>query len=448
MTVETISLGSVGSDEWTVSGLSQALKRTLETQYGRIKVKGELSGVKLHTSGHLYFALKDADALLDGVCWRGTVSRLPIRPVEGMEVICHGKITTYPGRSKYQIVVEDMGLAGVGALLKLLEERKAKLAAEGLFEASRKKKIPFFPRGIGVITSPTGAVIQDIIHRIEDRFPCPVYVWPVAVQGSGASQQIASAIQGFNNLVASGALPPVDVLIVARGGGSLEDLWCFNEEEVVRAAANSHIPLISAVGHETDTTLIDFASDKRAPTPTAAAEMATPLRSDLVRYLNDTSNRFTNFLDRMIQHYESKLEGLSRGLPNLLSVAEEKTQRLDDLTTRLQMAFRGWCDRSQNRVMVLGARLPHPSPLIDRNQVAQENLSQRLQGEFSRYLDQRAQKLQTLGQLLQSYSYHHTLERGFAMVRDSHEIPITTCANAVGQVQIQFKDGVVQAKVG
>src|SRR6185295_17747103 len=264
----------------SVSELSQALKRMVESEFDHVRVRGEISGFKRHTSGHLYFALKDESAVIDAVCWKQMAPRLGLKPEDGMEVIATGRLTTYPGRSKYQIVVERMELAGAGALLKLLEERKAKLAAEGLFDAARKRPLPYLPAVIGVVTSPTGAVIRDILHRLDERFPRRVLVWPVAVQGEGAAEQVAAAIKGFNLMAEGGAVPRPDLIIVARGGGSLEDLWAFNEEIVVRAAAGSRIPLISAVGHETDTTLIDFASDKRAPTPTAAAEMAVPVLRD------------------------------------------------------------------------------------------------------------------------------------------------------------------------
>src|SRR5271170_6256484 len=264
--------------EYTVSELSLALKRSIEDGFGQVRVRGEISGFKRHGSGHCYFALKDADAVLDAVCWRTTAIRLDLKPEDGMEVVCSGRLTTYPGRSKYQLVVDRIELAGIGALLRLMEERRQRLAAEGLFAAERKQRLPFLPQVIGIVTSPTGAVIRDILHRLADRFPRHVMIWPVAVQGEGAAAQIAAAIDGFNRIAPGGPLPRPDLIIVARGGGSLEDLMAFNEEIVVRAAAASAIPLISAVGHESDTTLIDHASDRRAPTPTAAAEIAEPVR--------------------------------------------------------------------------------------------------------------------------------------------------------------------------
>src|SRR6187399_195975 len=278
--------------EWTVSELSSALRRTVEDAYGYVRVRGEVSGFKgASPSGHVYFRLKDDKAVLEAVIWKGAFGRMRVRPEEGLDVIVSGKLTTFAGSSKYQIVIDRLEPAGIGALMKLLEERKKKLAAEGLFDEARKQLLPFLPRVIGVVTSPTGAVIRDILHRLDDRFARRVLVWPVRVQGDGAAAEIAAAIEGFNALPEDGPIPRPDVLIVARGGGSLEDLWCFNEEIVVRAAAASEIPLISAVGHETDTTLIDYASDLRAPTPTAAAEMAVPVRAEIAAEILDGERR-------------------------------------------------------------------------------------------------------------------------------------------------------------
>ena len=285
--------------EFSVSEISQAVKRTLEGTFERVRVRGEISGFKRAASGHLYMAMKDDAAVLDAVCWRGTAGRLSIQPEDGMEVIATGRLTSYPGRSKYQIVIDSLELAGEGALLKLLEDRRRKLAAEGLFDEGRKQALPFLPQVIGVVTSPTGAVIRDILHRLADRFPRHVLVWPVLVQGEGAAEQVAAAIRGFNALPPAGKVPRPDLLIVARGGGSLEDLWAFNEEVVVRAAAESQIPLISAVGHETDTTLIDYAADRRAPTPTAAAEIAVPVRRELLIQTGELERRLLAAAGRM-----------------------------------------------------------------------------------------------------------------------------------------------------
>src|SRR6187551_4043177 len=282
----------LNAPEFTVSELSSALKRTVEDAYGHVRVRGEISGFRgPHSSGHCYFALKDESAKIEAVIWKGVHGRMRFKPQEGLEVIATGKLTTYPGSSKYQIVIEAIEPAGIGALMALMEERKRKLAAEGLFDEARKQLLPWLPEVIGVVTSPTGAVIRDILHRLEDRFPRRVLVWPVRVQGETSAVEVAAAIEGFNALGEGGALPRPDLIIVARGGGSLEDLWSFNEEIVVRAAAASLIPLISAVGHETDITLIDFASDRRAPTPTAAAEMAVPVRAELIAQVDGLARR-------------------------------------------------------------------------------------------------------------------------------------------------------------
>ncbi|HEY6047820.1 MAG TPA: exodeoxyribonuclease VII large subunit [Sphingomicrobium sp.] len=298
----------------TVSELSGALKRTIETAFDKVRVRGEISGFKRHASGHCYFTLKDENACIDAVIWRSSAASLAFRPEDGAEVIATGKLTTYPGRSKYQIAVERMELAGEGALLALLERRRKALAAEGLFDAARKRQLPFLPRLIGVVTSPTGAVIRDILHRLEDRCPTRVVLWPVPVQGEGASARIAEAIRGFPSLE-----PRPDLLIVARGGGSIEDLWSFNEEEVVRAAAESPIPLISAVGHETDTTLIDHAADRRAPTPTAAAEMAVPVRDELLGQLDELAHRARHCLARRAERCSERFDEVGARLPRSLA---------------------------------------------------------------------------------------------------------------------------------
>ena len=320
-------------------------------------MRGEISGFKRHGSGHCYFALKDAEAVLDAVCWRMTAMRLGFKPEDGMEVVCTGRLTTFPGRSKYQLVIDTIELAGVGALLKMLEERRKRLAAEGLFAAERKKKLPFLPEVIGIVTSPTGAVIRDILHRLADRFPRRVLIWPVAVQGEGAAAQIAAAIAGFNRLPADGPVPRPDLIIVARGGGSLEDLMAFNEEIVVRAAAASAIPLISAVGHETDTTLIDHASDRRAPTPTAAAEMAVPVRLDLLAELAGKSARLSGGLARLFAERRLHLAGLARGLPDPQDLLGPAAQRLDDRAERLRLAAERHLRAARHSLDLAAARL-------------------------------------------------------------------------------------------
>ena len=316
--------------EWTVSELSAAVKRSIEDAYGFVRVRGEISGFRgAHSSGHCYFSLKDESAKIEAVIWKGAFARMRIKPEEGLEVIVSGRLTTYPGQSKYQIVVETLEPAGLGALMALLEERKKKLAAEGLFDAARKQLLPFLPDVIGVVTSPTGAVIRDILHRLADRFPRHVLVWPVRVQGDGSAEQVAAAIRGFNALPAGGRIARPDLIIVARGGGSLEDLWSFNEEIVVRAAAESMIPLIAAVGHETDVTLIDFAADKRAPTPSAAAEMAVPVRADLISAIDSLARREIAGWQRGQEARRTELRAAMRALPDAQELLALPSQRLD-----------------------------------------------------------------------------------------------------------------------
>src|SRR5215470_1447114 len=326
--------------EWTVSELSAALKRTVEDEYGHVRVRGEISGYKgPASSGHVYFSLKDESARIDAVIWKGSYGRMRFKPEEGLEVVATGRLTTYPGRSTYQIIIDSLEPAGIGALMALLEERKKKLTAEGLFDPARKQLLPFLPDVVGVVTSPTGAVIRDILHRLADRFPRHVLVWPVRVQGDGSAEEVAAAIRGFNALPEGGRIRRPDLLIVARGGGSLEDLWSFNEEIVVRAAAESMIPLISAVGHETDTTLIDFASDVRAPTPTAAAELAVPVKADLEAALADFGRRARNCFDKGLTDRKRHLAQLSRILPKPEQLFAGARQRLDQAGERLGLGL-------------------------------------------------------------------------------------------------------------
>src|SRR6266700_1124902 len=330
----------LNTPELTVTELSSALKRTVEDAYGHVRVRGEISGFRgAHSSGHCYFALKDEGAKIEAVIWKGVHGRMRFKPQEGLEDIATGTLTTYPGPSKYQIVIEALEPAGIGALMALMEERKRKLAAEGLFDEARKQLLPWLPEVIGVVTSPTGAVIRDILHRLEDRFPRHVLVWPVRVQGEGSAEQIAAAIRGFNALPEGGKIPRPDVLIVARGGGSLEDLWSFNEEIVVRAAAESMIPLISAVGHETDITLIDFAADKRAPTPTAAAEMAVPVLRDCVDTMLTLHQRMLRGAARLMERQRRHLQALARALPRPDSLFALPRQRFDASSGRLRSAL-------------------------------------------------------------------------------------------------------------
>src|SRR3954470_3227882 len=325
---------------FSVSELAMRLKRTVEDAFGFVRVRGEISGWKRAASGHCYLCLKDEKAVLDGVMWKATAAALPFRPEDGIEVVATGKLTTYPGRSRYQIVIERLELAGQGALMALLDKRRRGLAAEGLFDESRKNKLPFHPRVIGVVTSPTGAVIRDILHRLADRCPTHVVVWPVPVQGEGAAPQIAAAVRGFDALAPGGPVPRPDLVIVARGGGSIEDLWAFNEEKVVRAVAACSIPIISAVGHETDTTLSDFAADVRAPTPTAAAEIAVPVRGDLLGNLRELGFRIERCARRSAERSGEQLEATLRRWPARETLLAPQQQRLDDLSDRLPRALR------------------------------------------------------------------------------------------------------------
>lgn len=437
-----------GQNILSVQALSRQLKSCLETTYARVQVKGEISGFKQHSSGHGYFALKDSEAVLDAVCWKGQMATLACRPQDGMEVICTGRITTYMGRSKYQMIVTAMEHAGHGALLQLLESRKRALYEEGLFGETHKNPLPFLPRIIGVVTSPTGAVIQDILHRLTERFPCHVLLWPVAVQGRDAAAQISAAIRGFDALPPQSGLRP-DVVIVARGGGSLEDLWCFNEEEVVRATAACTIPLISAVGHETDTTLIDYAADRRAPTPTAAAEMAVPVRQTLMHALQDFQWRHQaaggRYLDQMFQ----RLAHLARGLPDLGALLQERAQRLDEWSERLDHAMR---THLQHRTMTMAqyqARLRSPGDLLAQKALMLTHQTQRLESQYTALLQQHEAGLNQRSALLESYAYTSTLKRGFALVKTPTGKPLTTARQLHPEdaVEIVFYDGIAHAQV-
>ena len=442
---ENQDLGSSNIHEYTVTELSGALKRTVEDIFGHVRVRAEISGLKRAASGHVYLSLKDDKAVLDGIMWRGTADKLSFRPEDGLEVICTGKLTTYPGRSKYQIVIEAMEPAGVGALMALLEERKKKLAAEGLFDVDRKKPLPYIPATIGVVTSPTGAVIRDILHRLRDRFPTHVLLWPVLVQGETAAAQIAAAIRGFNALETGGDIPRPDLIIVARGGGSLEDLWAFNEEEVVRAAAESDIPLISAVGHETDTTLIDYASDRRAPTPTAAAEMAVPVRSELIAYVEDQERRIKRSLSRSISDKRERLAGLARGLRDPNSLIAEKVQHLDHLESRLrQSVLNGLSFKKQQ---FAGAEAKLRPQLLSRSmkQYGEQliNFDRRMNGAMTVKRTRAADQLNATARLLESLSFKRVLKRGYSIVWDEKGKPITSVKNATAgrSIEVEFADG-------
>jgi exodeoxyribonuclease VII large subunit len=432
--------------EWTVTELSAALKRTVEDAYGYVRVRGEVSGFKgASPSGHCYFRLKDEKAVLEAVIWKGNFARMRIKPEEGLDVIVSGKLTTFAGSSKYQIVVDALEPAGVGALLKQLEERKKKLAAEGLFDEARKQLLPFLPEVIGVVTSPTGAVIRDILHRLADRFPRRVLVWPVRVQGESSAAEVANAIAGFNALPERGPLPRPELIIVARGGGSLEDLWSFNEEIVVRAAADSMIPLISAVGHETDVTLIDFAADRRAPTPTAAAEMAVPVRSELLGTLADLGARKLACWQRGIDRLRKDLRLLSRALPAPDELLGGPRQRLDACAARLPLALIANAQIHHRQLTRVAARL---TPRLLKQRLARSSeivvsLGQRATRARVNYLQRRGDRVARAGQLLKAFSYREVLKRGYALVRDGDGAPLRAAAGvaAGSRLDIEFADG-------
>lgn len=412
----------------SITEISTMLKRTVEDRFGFVRLRGELSGVKRAASGHMYCALKDEKAVIDGVMWRGNAQRLAFQPEDGLEVIASGKLTTYAGRSKYQIVIDRLEMAGEGALLALLEKTRQKLAAEGLFDEGRKKALPFLPRTIGVVTSPTGAVIRDILHRLADRFPTHVVVWSVLVQGQGAAEQVAEAVRGFGALEAGGPVPRPDLVIVARGGGSIEDLWAFNEEPVVRAIAECPIPVISAVGHETDTTLADFAADQRAPTPTAAAEMAVPVRAELAATLEEFSARKQRAILRPVALGRERLEARVKRLPKPEALLQPQAQKLDDLTERLR---RGLRDRAaQGRERLGRARL---SPAV-------LNLGLR---------DAR-QRLEATTRLMTSLDPDRVLQRGYVRVLDGSGKTVTDKAKAAGEASLalKFRDGTLDVAPG
>lgn len=469
----------VNLPELTVSELSTALKRTIEDAYGYVRVRGELGKVSYHTNGHVYFDLKDERASIAGVIWRSAAPRIKLKLEAGLEVVVTGRLTTYPGRSQYQIIVETLEPAGLGALMALLEERRQRLAAEGLFDEARKQLLPFLPVSIGVITSPTGAVIRDILHRLADRFPRHVLVWPVKVQGEGSAAEVAAAIEGFNALPERGALRRPDLLIVARGGGSLEDLWSFNEEIVVRAAAQSIIPLISAVGHETDVTLIDFAADRRAPTPTAAAEMAVPVRADLLSDVDSLSRRALASWRRNQEARRNEVRSAVRALPNADAVLALPRQRLDHAAEVLRQALRANAQIHRVGFSRIGGRLnPHVLRTnIERRRDRYDGIALRLRAglaaniqtyraRIARHRERVATCVERAGmavrniiaaryarcerdsQLLAAFSYRGVLARGFALVRDAAGEPIRTAAAVTAgmPIEIEFADDRIGAR--
>ncbi|MCJ8332854.1 MAG: exodeoxyribonuclease VII large subunit [Epibacterium sp.] len=456
--------------EFTVSELSGEVKRTLEGSFGRIRVRGEVGRVFKARSGHLYYDIKDDKSVLACTTWKGQISGLSVVPEEGLEVVVTGRLTAFGAQSKYNMNVDEVAVAGQGALMALLEKRKAQLAAEGLFAPERKQPIPFLPQFIGVVTSPSGAVIRDILHRLRDRFPRKVLVWPVAVQGQNCAAEVAHAINGFNQFTPGGALPRPDLIIVARGGGSIEDLWGFNEEIVARAAAASQIPLISAVGHETDTTLIDYVSDLRAPTPTAAAEHAVPVRLELMAWADSMGARLTRGAGQAVQLRRQRLGDLSRALARPETLLETPRQRLDRIADRLPSALisgvqrrkialsetaaslrpatlRALVDKRADNLRHLSSRLS--TRPIERD-VAQKQerlgaLSQRLQAAQLTRIDRQGQALRATSRQLEILSYKATLERGYAVVRSGDLLITNTAqAKAADVLSIEFADGAVE----
>jgi len=473
--------------EFSVSEISGAVKKAIEGGFSQVRVRGEVGRVSRPASGHIYMDLKDDRAVLSGVIWKGRAQALAHRPEEGMEVIATGKLTTFPGQSKYQMIIEDIAPAGAGALMAMLEKRKAALAAEGLFASERKKPLPYLPEIIGVVTSPSGAVIRDILHRLRDRFPRKVLVWPVAVQGQRCAPEVAAAIDGFNALTPGGALPRPDLIIVARGGGSLEDLWGFNEEIVARAAARSEIPLISAVGHETDTTLIDFVSDMRAPTPTAAAELAVPVRMELLAWADQQGARLSRALTTGVAQRQQRVRDLGRALPQVEALVEGPRQRLDYLGERLPAALREAAakkrlqmseaalrpgilarrlsedrrrldalakrlvpalegrTRDNRRILAQTSRGLRPEMLqlrVDRQSERLDGLLRRLSDRASRQQAERTAKLEGLDRLRETLGYVETLKRGYAVVRgDGAVITGKTAAQNAKSLEIEFADG-------
>lgn len=439
--------------EYSVSEISFALKRSVEDQFGFVRVRGEISGYRgPHSSGHAYFALKDEGARIEAVVWRGVMGKLRFKPEEGMEVIATGRLTTYPNSSKYQIVIDALEPAGAGALMALLEERKRKLGAEGLFDADRKQLLPYLPRVVGVVTSPTGAVIRDILHRLADRFPVHVLVWPVKVQGENCGPEVAAGIAGFNALPDNGPIPRPDVIIVARGGGSLEDLWGFNDEVVVRAAAASDIPLVSAVGHETDWTLIDLAADVRAPTPTGAAEMVVPVRRELLDRVDDLGRRLTGASLRAVDLRRTRLIAASRALPRASDILALPRQRFDTAANALPKALTANTTLHARQFERITARLTPASLLRTQAQLAERLsvLSARGGRAVSELIARRRGRLDQVSSVFDAVNHMATLRRGYALVRDGDGKPVFRAGELSpgAAIEIEFANGRVRARTG
>src|SRR5210317_121950 len=434
---------------YSVGEFSHVIKKLVETNFSYVRIRGEISRPSFPGSGHVYFTLKDIDGTIAAIIWKYTMPRLSIKPEEGMEVVCTGKVTTFAGQSKYQIIVESMEVAGEGALLKMLEDRRKKLLAEGLFKQEHKKPIPYLPERIGVITSPSGAVIRDILHRLSDRFPCDVYVWPVAVQGEGSAVQIASAINKFNQFTDLTNIKKPDLLIVARGGGSLEDLWSFNEEIVVRAVFNSSIPVISAVGHETDTTLIDFVSDLRAPTPTGAAEKSVPVREELRARISELDLRLkTSFFNKM-NNNKDRLNSLIRLLGKPDQIFDIKNQKLDFVFKDIENLFKTIFTEQKNKIVQYTQKLTPPKVLINNLDSKIHLLDTRFNNYLENVITSKGTKLNSLSQLLEASSFNRVLDRGFALVMDNDGKAIKLSSEVAknSNVKIKFADETRSAKI-
>ena len=434
---------------YSVSEFSHVIKKLVETNFSYVRIRGEISRPSFPGSGHVYFTLKDADGTIAAIIWKYTLPKLSIKPEEGMEVICTGKVTTFAGQSKYQIIVETMEVAGEGALLKMLEERRKKLLKEGLFDQEIKKPIPYLPKIIGVITSPSGAVIKDILHRLSDRFPSHVYLWPVAVQGEDSARQISNAIDKFNQLTDNTSIKKPDLLIIARGGGSLEDLWSFNEEIVVRSVYKSSIPVISAVGHETDTTLIDFVSDLRAPTPTAAAEKAVPVRDELISRIDELNLRIKSSFNNKLYGNKDRINYLIKLLGKPEQIFENKTQKLDFIYKDFENLFKDIFVEKKNKITQYVQCLLPPKILISNLFSKQQLLETKFKNFLENIINSKETKLNYLEQLLEASSFNRVLERGFALVMNNKGKPIKRSSEASknANVKIKFSDEIRSAKL-
>ena len=434
---------------YSVGQFSHVIKKLVESNFTYVRIRGEISRPSFPSSGHVYFTLKDVDGTIAAIIWKYTMPRLSIRPEEGMEVICTGKVTTFAGQSKYQIIVENMEVAGEGALLKMLEDRRKKLLAEGLFDQRHKKPIPYLPERIGVITSPSGAVIRDILHRLSDRFPSHVYVWPVAVQGEGSASQIANAIDKFNELTDQTIVKKPNLLIVARGGGSLEDLWSFNEEIVVRAVFNSAIPVISAVGHETDTTLIDFVSDLRAPTPTGAAEKSVPVRDELRARIGELDLRLKTSFFNKLNINKDRLNSLIRLLGKPDQIFDNKNQKLDFVFKDIENLFKTIFTEQKNKITQYTQKLTPPKVLINNLDSKIQLLDTRFNNYLGILIKNKVTKLNFLCQLLEASSFNRVLDRGFALVMNDKGKPIKLSKEVPkkSNIKIKFADEIRSAKI-